>query len=813
MLLSSGEYAEAGKYFADATITSATADADGVVTVNYTVADEAGDPVTGLRGNFTVVKLEPAAGTESFNKWVPYIYRKQEVTAADDQTWPIENNGNVEYQGYRESNGTLTDNGDGSYTYVFKQNLTEASQGPTALAQGDITYDRSLTHRVSVMIGGHSGATADANFDFVPDGSALTETRDIVRTNVCLDCHGEFEFHGHGGDRLTVENCVTCHNPNQIDPHGMESLDMKVMIHKIHAGHDMASIPGPDGIVWNNPATDVDESADNGVYAIWGYRNSKHEWWKAAFPAVIENCTKCHNGDGADVDNWKTVMSRDTCGSCHDLIDWETGSGHAGGANADDNTCDLCHRENGIAQTVEDGHDWSIKDPRNIPEFDVAMSVSTPANGTHFVAGEMPVVTVEMSDPATGMPIDHTTVVGDPDGAQGCLESGCPTWNGLYYHAYLFVAGPRGGRNPVLTTAARVEVMGGAGPFDLSGGGTLDGTVDTGTSVRTSKNGGTVLAGTFSVDVADGTFADASAATAAEVIAWLNGDSAFAARAIAYMDGTNVAVRSRNLGNFFALQLGAGTVNDAIFGGDTANHVVGGYYPSNRLELAANPAQTDPKAVRTLESITYTLDDVADLKPGTYIASVEIAGLGRVNGTNYRTPSVAKVGFQVGQAGEEMAVANNCDSCHQGPDGKGFILDFARHYKIFDETAIDQCGACHDYQNGRDSGAWWGGHPISKRVHAVHYGSELTYPNLTVAYDTHDGRNWDITFPQDILNCETCHPADTSSGSWMTNASRLPCMGCHDTDAASSHMKLQTFDPSPADPWNGDEEESCNTCH
>jgi len=38
-------------------------------------------------------------------------------------------------------------------------------------------------------------------------------------------------------------------------------------------------------------------------------------------------------------------------------------------------------------------------------------------------------------------------------------------------------------------------------------------------------------------------------------------------------------------------------------------------------------------------------------------------------------------------------------------------------------------------------------------------------------------------------------------------------MGCHDADAAVAHMRLQTYDPTPTDPWSGDEQESCQTCH
>jgi hypothetical protein len=168
----------------------------------------------------------------------------------------------------------------------------------------------------------------------------------------------------------------------------------------------------------------------------------------------------------------------------------------------------------------------------------------------------------------------------------------------------------------------------------------------------------------------------------------------------------------------------------------------------------------------------------------------------------------------VGTADEEPLVAGSCASCHQNDTGQGYVLDFPRHNKIFSDTATDQCGACHDYQNGHDTGAWYGGKPINRRVHAVHFGSSLNHPNTTVDHsDTVAGRNWDITFPQDVRYCESCHSDDDSSGTWMTNAARLPCSGCHDSDEAMAHMAVGVWDLTPEDPWSGDEEESCQVCH
>jgi hypothetical protein len=47
--------------------------------------------------------------------------------------------------------------------------------------------------------------------------------------------------------------------------------------------------------------------------------------------------------------NWKTRPSRNDCSGCHTGIDWETGAGHAGGAQPDDEFCSFCHQpETGV---------------------------------------------------------------------------------------------------------------------------------------------------------------------------------------------------------------------------------------------------------------------------------------------------------------------------------------------------------------------------------------------------------------------------------------------------------------------------------
>lgn len=818
-LLSSGEFETAGKFFVKAEITSATADAAGAVSVSFTVKDEEDNPVKGIAAiSANIVKLLPPANGDASSRWVSYLYRTETVSGSANGDWPNPD-GTTRSQAYRENNGTLTDHGDGSYTYAFSTNISNVTVGGNAIA-----YERNRTHRVSIMMGGHAGPTGTAAFDFVPDGSAVTLTRNIVKTETCKGCHGG-EFHGHGGDRVIVENCVTCHNPGNEDANGGETIDFKVMIHKIHAGGELASIPGPDGLVWDDPATATDESADNGSYATWGNRNSKNEWWKVEFPAVIENCTKCHQGVGAEVDNWKSNPSRAACGSCHDQTSFEVGTtSHAGGAQADDSNCSTCHPASGsigqIQHPVPAAHDWTQHDVRNIPEFEVEMRVSTPANGTHFVAGEAPRVTLILKE--NGVPIDHNTVVEDAT-AEGCTTDPCPARDGAFRTASLFVHGPRAKRNPVLTSIARARVVAPTpGPYDLTTatGGSLGFVIDGGRNLITydSSGGDVTVLGTFTVPLSSGTFASLSAVTAQELITWLNANLSFRRRAIAYVDEATgrLAIRSRNLGTFYSVQLQAGPVTNVVFGGDVTVHPIGSSTPVNNVAKRTNPANNDPKVTWTSTAIFYQLDRVDDLAPGTYAAGVEIADRGRIDGNNYKTPSVGRVTFQVKQAAEEKPPAGACDGCHQGPDGRGFILDFSRHNKKFDANAVDMCGQCHDYQSQSPTGGWGGARPITRRVHAVHFGSSLKYPLATVGYANGDpvkGRNWDITFPQDVRNCQACHPDGTTSGTWSTKPARLPCGGCHDADAATAHMSLMTYDPTPADPFSGDEAESCGTCH
>jgi formylmethanofuran dehydrogenase subunit E len=60
--------------------------------------------------------------------------------------------------------------------------------------------------------------------------------------------------------------------------------------------------------------------------------------------------------------NWMTRPSRVDCGACHSYIDWETGEGHRGGPQEDDEFCSFCH----AADTGVE-FDASVKGAHTVP--------------------------------------------------------------------------------------------------------------------------------------------------------------------------------------------------------------------------------------------------------------------------------------------------------------------------------------------------------------------------------------------------------------------------------------------------------------
>lgn len=337
--VSTGTHANAAQVAADRynpTIVGITYNATGgTLTVEVDVADETPAAVTGLTGHdfrFTLTELVPgAAATVGFQSddWTPYF---------------TNSSGQATYQYGDSTNGAFAEPTPGTYTYTFANNADTAAldfsteQG----ANGNL-------FRIAVQI---SNGVSNSWQNFTPTNLASTvqyptnetDARQIVRTTTCNVCHdSDGDGDGlalHGGGRRDVEYCVTCHNPTSVDPDSGNTVDFKVMVHKIHFGKELPSVQA------GTP------------YQIIGYGGSAHDYSKGGFPQPINNCTKCHTG-GTESTNWYVVPSIEACGSCHDDVNFTTGTGHTGGIKTNAQ-CDSCH--NSSATTLENpqlAHRWA----------------------------------------------------------------------------------------------------------------------------------------------------------------------------------------------------------------------------------------------------------------------------------------------------------------------------------------------------------------------------------------------------------------------------------------------------------------------
>ena len=810
--LAAEHLADAGFVQLKDTITAASVAADGTVTVDFNAKKLDGTPVTDLNTSVPAGVSVPitVAATVTYldatNNWVPYFWSTESVSATSNPTWvageaaAFTHNGvantNVVGQG-TTSNTTITNLGGGNYRAVLAKKLvgqTRPSTNSTKdLADGSaITYDPTRTHRIGIGHGGHNGYTANAEFDIVPAGGALPQTRNIVSTTACNQCHVTVGL--HGGGRQRIEYCVTCHNPSTFDSSSDSTMDAKVLFHKIHMGSSLTK-----------------------GYKI-GHRGNTMDYSHIGFPAEANTCEKCHYQPAgetlADVDKWKTNPTRVACGSCHDGVDFATGVGHAGGAMLDDKGCTYCHASSGTQTTdgqspapVPDVH-YSANKAKLTPEYTADITVSGDGGDGKFDKTESPKLTIVIKK--NGVAIDHSTMTRD-SGTVGATDL---KWKALG----LYVNGPRAKRMPVLTTTARAALTSSAGPFNIINNGTLTFLLDGGGVARLTGSDGFVtdVSGTVTVTLPCGAtgnkIASCSAATAAEIATALNANAAFKARAKAEASADGkLSVWSRNvsIGSTYATQVTAGTAATALGFDPTKRAALSGSTPGNSLFNAnlASGAIVDPKATFSAANITYQLDSVDDLiaagRNGTYNVRLEFSDYGRISDTDYIAPSFGRAVIQVGTATEEKLVADSCNRCHRDGNDKGLAKDPARHNVTLNNFAADNCGSCHDYQT--DTGApadgwsgWNGAKPLSRRLHGLHNSAGLTDRKTTIGYSGIGSHpNWDhVTIPTDVRNCEVCHSSNTS-GSWKSNPNRVACAGCHDSEAAKSHYGAMTYDPTP----------------
>ncbi|MDD5335003.1 MAG: OmcA/MtrC family decaheme c-type cytochrome [Rhodoferax sp.] len=765
--------------------------------VKFTVKDAAGNPVVGLanysQGStatvkgltnvaFTLAKLVPASTytvtsggvTTTYNsepsKWVSYnVYKTPTVaqkaaapTVPWYGTWPS-----------TDAQGTLVDNGDGSYQYTFMRDPKQAAAIVAALPDtlplsdkkdlGDVSYDPTLTHRLGIQIGGAAPGTgsntpnavtstpgvnmvntANIVYDFRPDGAPVTNTRDVVSIDTCGSCHDK-KVLAHGS-RKDPRYCVTCHTDqvkysinaeatpvgsyyltgtkttNTSVVNGKSLADFPNMIHKVHMGNRLVK-QGYNFI-------------PNSTSGIGVQFNT------LAIPQDIRNCTTCHDGAAAvaakkttNGDNWKNNPSVLACGSCHDGINFATGAGstiadklkdvaakvavgttqtgHAAGQDATNPQCALCH----TAEKIAVYHTGKL--PTNSDATKRTMSAAI-SKATVAADGS---VTVNFTLSDNGVAVTDPAAI---SGLAFSLAKLNPAVNGASTHWQSYTGKAR------TTVAANPPVVQGYNETALAANLTVDAT----TKVWTYK------------------FQLLNAATPGDI------------RTIDHVHNLSTATGSSAItGQYSAASM------------PTLPYVVS-YDPTltHRIGIEFNKAATTtPVAAAVANKFNAIYDWVPD-------------------------------GNKTAQT-RNIVSMDSCATCHAGSKiHKGFTTEY--------------CVTCHN-QNTYDPSSGTGNGVGSKLVdlqvivHKLHMGNQLPSVKAGVPYTingaAHDYSN--VAYPGVIKNCAVCHKATATKAdgktllenraAWYTTPTKRACSTCHDSVIAVAHIDSNVSGGV----------ETCVTCH
>ncbi|MGD9387602.1 MAG: OmcA/MtrC family decaheme c-type cytochrome [Gammaproteobacteria bacterium] len=381
--LSAREVQLIGRIVAD--ITSAAV--NGTPVIEFTLKTQSGDAVLELDPgviSFTLAKLY-SPGNGQAPQWQSYINRIQTPTPAGPQVLA------QAVQATTESgrNGVLEELGEGAYRYTFATDLANVTS-PLA-----VSYEPAEVHRVGfelrMQAPGNQVFPDNPVFDFIPaTGAAVPLARTIAANENCSNCHERLEI--HGGPRVTVEYCVTCHNPGSIDPDSGESVDMAYMTHAIHLGQERTE-----------------------PYIVYGFGGTPHDYSDVTYPQSPLFCENCHAASAAspEGDNWKGAANTPACAGCH--VDGLAKSGadpvtgqslyvyeHDFGPAAE-GTCVSCHAPGSTAGGNEENHLKGVKEATLIGRERFEYEVLAVASA---VAGAQPVITFAVSNPANGTRYD-----------------------------------------------------------------------------------------------------------------------------------------------------------------------------------------------------------------------------------------------------------------------------------------------------------------------------------------------------------------------------------------------------------------------
>ena len=360
------------------TIVSAKVAGDGTISVDYQLTDPKGLPL-----DQTGVQTPGAVSVSFLSAYIPQ---------GQEQFWSYTTRNKVStykpgasaIQAAADSGGTTQTVAVGEYIYTFKTK---------AAAKDGSAFDPTVTHRLGIY--GSRNLTefdlgtnyASTTYDFVPNGSKVTYTRDVIRTASCNKCHDALAF--HGGSRLGLDLCIMCHQPQTVNPETGNTVDMKVFAHKIHMGSQLPSVQAGTS------------------YQIVGFNNAVSDWSTVVLPSDPRRCTFCHEQTtgAAQANVFATKPTAAACGACHDDVNFASGKNHAGGPQPSDALCSTCHIPQG-----ELDFDASVMGAHVVPDDSPSLAGInfTLTKVTNGAAGKAPTVAFTVKDnQGNGIPLSQ----------------------------------------------------------------------------------------------------------------------------------------------------------------------------------------------------------------------------------------------------------------------------------------------------------------------------------------------------------------------------------------------------------------------
>jgi OmcA/MtrC family decaheme c-type cytochrome len=379
------------------TINGVAVGADRKVVVDLSYTDDKDQPLD------RAGKVTPGPLSFSFVLawWDPVLRQYTSYTTRQATSLPTSPIQQTVTQAGADGTGTWNDISIGHSTYTFKTVLPSGYDATKTTTLG-IYATRNLTNEQIL----DKNYFANAEFDFRPDTQTATDKWDMIATAACNNCHNPLS--AHGGSRQDVKLCVLCHSPQSVNPDTGNTVDFKVLIHKIHRGAELPSVGAgtPYQIINSHGVSDFST---------------------VEFPQDVRNCTKCHAPPATQAANFSTYPGQAACGSCHDNVNFATGENHAGGMMAGDSTCASCHVPEGDAE-----FDASVIGAHTVPFKSKQLKGLTAeiVSVTNAVPGQKPTVTFRINN-GDGTPVDPATLT--VSGASLNIHLGGPTTDYAFF--------------------------------------------------------------------------------------------------------------------------------------------------------------------------------------------------------------------------------------------------------------------------------------------------------------------------------------------------------------------------------------------